>query len=208
MRAYSTIAFFALLTIACASGSALKMPSGAASTPNMSTSRYSSLMRLGSKQIDCPKQELVYRYEEDNRHALAGCGRSTEFILICLGTQCRWTLPPMAQASFDLNCAVKNLELVPIHNQKMGVKGCGRRASYGWVCQSLLSCDWYKDGIDGTNSEAAVAAAKAARQKAREASNQAKRLAAAEEMRRTQSSRQSTLNSAGAAAAAAANAGR
>ena len=170
-----TIAVFIIITGAFGCGG--KMPDEAASTSNMTAQRYDHLQRLAAKRIDCAKQDLVYSYLEDNRHALSGCGRTTEFVLICLGTRCRWAPPPVAQASFDLDCAVENLEIIPIHDQKIGVAGCGRRASYGWICQGALSCDWYKDGIDGARSEAAVAAEKAALAKAHEATNRTKRQA-------------------------------
>jgi hypothetical protein len=202
MRRNETAIFVILLVLALAVGCGVKIPEEAAAASNMSVRRYTSLLRFASKEIDCPTQDLSYNYLDDNRHGLTGCGRSTEFILICLGSQCRWAPPPLAQASFDLDCSVEKLKLVPIHDQKIGVEGCGRRGSYGWICQSVLSCDWYRDGIDGMRSEASIAAEKAAKQRAIETENLARRQTRSLEEALRNSSHQSTGQNAASAAAA------
>ena len=170
------LAMVCVIFIASLVGCAGDIPAEARHDPNMGFQRFTKLIELGAEHLECSEQELAYGYMGFRLHALSGCGRSVEFMLNCLGSLCQWTLPPIEQASFDLDCAAENLQFVPIRELKVGLIGCGRRASYGWVCQDLQNCAWYKDGIDGARSEAGRAAVISLWLRAKEAEKEKQRM--------------------------------
>ena len=45
-----------------------------------------------------------------------------------------------SRAAYDLRCAEDQLQLTKLDKRTRGVDGCGRRATYVWVCEG--SCTW------------------------------------------------------------------
>ncbi len=46
------------------------------------------------------------------------------------------------RAAFDLDCKEAELEVVDLDDVTKGVRGCGRKATYIWVCAQGSTCAW------------------------------------------------------------------
>ncbi len=65
------------------------------------------------------------------------------FALVLLVAGCAASIDQLAKrASFDLDCPREDLHYRELDAQTMGVRGCGRQATYVEVCRSGENCTW------------------------------------------------------------------
>jgi hypothetical protein len=56
------------------------------------------------------------------------------------------------RASFDLNCPREQIDWTTLSERSRGATGCGRQASYVWVCRQNPhyayedTCEWFMNG--------------------------------------------------------------
>jgi hypothetical protein len=57
----------------------------------------------------------------------------------------------LPKAAFELSCPKQDLTVVPVGSRQYGVKGCGRKATWGVVCQAnVVEAKIYRESCGAT----------------------------------------------------------
>lgn len=89
---------------------------------------------LRNHPMNCPEEQLAYRYVGDRIHSLDGCNNSVRFTAIFLRQQnySRFAVVDelSERFSFETNCAQDEILIRSFNPRSWGVEGCGQRATY------------------------------------------------------------------------------